>query len=583
MNTTKNMILNKIDEMKDVDYYAEMNVLNAMVDTYCKAAMILENCDESTDVSSFRLFQEGYYMEDGEEGDTITKTDDGGYKINNSDQTYYTDKGFRRMKEDGSGLESIVWSIIAAIPRMIIAAVKSMFGNKTSPEQEKKKTEECVKTANAVQQSGNASQISDGINRLTDIFGAHPGVVISGAIASAGGLGGIVAAVANGFSKKAKEESEAGTIFEKFANIVKSDTAMHSVVNINTSETKNAYKIKVDFEKKEIITLLNIAGITKYFVAMNTVFDRISQYLNDQSFMNTDKSKEKTFNSANGTYNSNAIQDFYKEANVKPFNLFARNEQEAFRYSFDTILQEIDSVINQGNDLAQKMKKVEEDIKKLEQLSKDKSKNNQELGENRALRQGNAKRINQLTKEFAKSLAAHIQMVPELNIAIAKQKTVIATIVDTIHKTANEVAQLSRDNEIKNNKDRLTREIRESIENDYRASLTNDGFTEEELNDIGNNVVSVVEGLINDTKLLTEIGHGMVEQGAGTSDVSVNNTGSQTTFNYDGTNVGSNTPSSDTTDWTKPNPDIPVDLPDEQIEQDSYVEKNTGWSFSFNG
>ena len=59
-------ILSSIDNIDDCIMEAELNVINAMINEYDKAIMIMENYN-GNDYDCFDIFQESVIMEDGEE------------------------------------------------------------------------------------------------------------------------------------------------------------------------------------------------------------------------------------------------------------------------------------------------------------------------------------------------------------------------------------------------------------------------------------------------------------------------------------------------------------------------------------
>lgn len=52
-------LLRSVDNIDMDAIDSEINVLESLIDSYDKALTILENCDDSTDISSFEIFQEG--------------------------------------------------------------------------------------------------------------------------------------------------------------------------------------------------------------------------------------------------------------------------------------------------------------------------------------------------------------------------------------------------------------------------------------------------------------------------------------------------------------------------------------------
>jgi hypothetical protein len=60
----ENQLLDCIDVIQEQSTLAELNVLTSLVNSYTKSVMILESADDSTDLSSFDIFQEGKVWND---------------------------------------------------------------------------------------------------------------------------------------------------------------------------------------------------------------------------------------------------------------------------------------------------------------------------------------------------------------------------------------------------------------------------------------------------------------------------------------------------------------------------------------
>ena len=91
-------ILSSIDNIDDCVMEAELNVLNAMINEYDKAIMIMENYN-GNDYSSFDIFQESVIMEDGEK----------------KPQPIFGNKG-----------ENIIKRILMFIPRLISTIIRNI-------------------------------------------------------------------------------------------------------------------------------------------------------------------------------------------------------------------------------------------------------------------------------------------------------------------------------------------------------------------------------------------------------------------------------------------------------------------------
>ena len=63
MNKLNYEILSSIDNIDSTIIESEISVMNSLINSYDKAIMILENCDDNTNVDSFDIFQESVIME----------------------------------------------------------------------------------------------------------------------------------------------------------------------------------------------------------------------------------------------------------------------------------------------------------------------------------------------------------------------------------------------------------------------------------------------------------------------------------------------------------------------------------------
>ena len=72
MNKLNYEILSAIDNIDSTIMESEMNVMNSLINTYDKAVMILEHCDDNSDVSSYDIFQESVIMEADNNGNGKT-------------------------------------------------------------------------------------------------------------------------------------------------------------------------------------------------------------------------------------------------------------------------------------------------------------------------------------------------------------------------------------------------------------------------------------------------------------------------------------------------------------------------------
>ena len=68
MNKLNYEILSAIDNIDSTIMESEMNVMNSLINTYEKSLMILEHCNDNSDVSSYDIFQESVIMEADDNG-----------------------------------------------------------------------------------------------------------------------------------------------------------------------------------------------------------------------------------------------------------------------------------------------------------------------------------------------------------------------------------------------------------------------------------------------------------------------------------------------------------------------------------
>ena len=102
MNKLNYEILSAIDNIDNTIMESEMNVMNSLINSYDKAVMILEYCDDNVDTSSFDIFQEGI-------GHTIGTA---------------VDKLDEKMKAKPN--ENIIKKILLFIPRAIMKLIQTL-------------------------------------------------------------------------------------------------------------------------------------------------------------------------------------------------------------------------------------------------------------------------------------------------------------------------------------------------------------------------------------------------------------------------------------------------------------------------
>ena len=102
MNKLNYEILSAIDNIDYVVMESEMNVMSSIINSYDKAVMILENCNDDVDTSSFDIFQEGI-------GHTVGTA---------------VDKLDEKMKAKPN--ENIIEKILLFIPRAIMKLIQTL-------------------------------------------------------------------------------------------------------------------------------------------------------------------------------------------------------------------------------------------------------------------------------------------------------------------------------------------------------------------------------------------------------------------------------------------------------------------------
>lgn len=124
----QNELLDLIDQIEMQQAIAEMEVCNALLNSYSKSCMILENASDTTDMSSFEIFQES--CEVYQEGEKLDKVKSSG------SEALKTAKGKKS--------ENIIIRILKFIPRFIMAFVRNLRSSKKSME---KKIDEIEKVS----------------------------------------------------------------------------------------------------------------------------------------------------------------------------------------------------------------------------------------------------------------------------------------------------------------------------------------------------------------------------------------------------------------------------------------------------
>lgn len=106
----QNELLDLIDQIDDMQAYAEMEVCRALLESYSKSAIIIESCSENTDISSFDIFQEGVLS------DSVNEA-------------------------KGDSSENILKRIFLFIPRLIAAFIRNLRAGKKNVEKKVKEVE----------------------------------------------------------------------------------------------------------------------------------------------------------------------------------------------------------------------------------------------------------------------------------------------------------------------------------------------------------------------------------------------------------------------------------------------------------
>ena len=114
----QNELLDLIDQIEMQQAIAEMEVCNALLNSYSKSCMILENASDTADLSSYSIFQESAEIyQEGEKWDKVKSA------------------GSQALKDaKGKESESLIIRILKFIPRLIASFIRNLRANKKQME-----------------------------------------------------------------------------------------------------------------------------------------------------------------------------------------------------------------------------------------------------------------------------------------------------------------------------------------------------------------------------------------------------------------------------------------------------------------
>lgn len=139
----QNELLDLIDQIEMQQAIAEMEVCNALLNSYSKSCMILENASDTADLSSYSIFQESAEIyQEGEKWDKVKSA------------------GSQALKDaKGKESESLIIRILKFIPRLIASFIRNLRANKKQMEKKidviEKSAEEIVEAVEKGDDKGN--------------------------------------------------------------------------------------------------------------------------------------------------------------------------------------------------------------------------------------------------------------------------------------------------------------------------------------------------------------------------------------------------------------------------------------------
>lgn len=139
----QNELLDLIDQIEMQQAIAEMAVCEALMNSYSKSCMILENASDTADLSSYSIFQESAEIyQEGEKWDKVKSA------------------GSQALKDaKGKESESLIIRILKFIPRLIASFIRNLRANKKQMEKKidviEKSAEEIVEAVEKGDDKGN--------------------------------------------------------------------------------------------------------------------------------------------------------------------------------------------------------------------------------------------------------------------------------------------------------------------------------------------------------------------------------------------------------------------------------------------
>lgn len=176
MNRLNYEILEGIDAINDAELESGIKVLESVIRAYEKADMILENASESADLSSYDIFQESVLFQEEDniidvDAVEVSDADMAGVKRIKTSVKAEKESKWRKINKKTGKKESIIKSILLAIPRAIMMFVKwlkNKFGNSKMKQMQK----DMEKLQKIIDEQGGKLQSlqSENINIRTDIL-----------------------------------------------------------------------------------------------------------------------------------------------------------------------------------------------------------------------------------------------------------------------------------------------------------------------------------------------------------------------------------------------------------------------------
>lgn len=345
--------LNKVDESA---FGAEVAVMESMYQAYDRALTVIANYDGDI-TQDFGLFQESFIMEDGEEKDQVLKQDG---------QEYHTKEGFRRAVKGEDGklkVESLFWSIVKAIPRLIMAAINAIGKFFKGGETASEKLTIADKVSNFLgDEDKNILHLIDSLIGNSEIAAA--------VVAGIGGIGivGLIADIISGtclIRKAAEAVSQKLAVFGKKYD----DTAyLKEWINTPNNAINVALKMNYDYKDKVVTNFIfNQTEFNNFITALKAYIGKI----------------RTAFNGAGGNINYNGLSDAIKSGKPsQPYKVFQESDStmtiDQVKSVINGMLESINSIVDGDDGLKSLQNSVEEKIKAHESSENSENKSDDE-------------------------------------------------------------------------------------------------------------------------------------------------------------------------------------------------------------